>query len=306
MASHDIKKRTNKDPKKIDIDELIEILPELIKTNDRIKGAIITALSGVMPTTEDIKAIVNEMKLGFEQMQENTDRRFEQMQENTDRRFEQMQENTNRRFEEFQQTISAVLRDMQENTDRRFEQMQENTDRRFEEFQQTISAVLKDMQENTDKRFEQMQENTDKRFKDMQSQFNKMDKKLDNLLSILGRPFEQFCRNVIVKILEAENIKGVKLEPKTIKNPNKKLLDANELEFDAFSLDPPIVAEITSVLRDLNKVHKFLKKKEILEEKYEKKFRGFFVAGAVENFSQDQKAELITELAKHNVTFINL
>ncbi|MHA1898540.1 MAG: hypothetical protein ACTSU2_14200, partial [Promethearchaeota archaeon] len=76
MASHDIKTGNNKDSKNIDIDELIKILPELIKTNDQIKGAIITALTGVVATKDDIKEIIINMDERFKEMQENTDKRF--------------------------------------------------------------------------------------------------------------------------------------------------------------------------------------------------------------------------------------
>ena len=44
----------------IDIEELIEVLPELIRTNERIKGAILAALSGVLPTSEDLHRLMDE------------------------------------------------------------------------------------------------------------------------------------------------------------------------------------------------------------------------------------------------------
>ena len=39
----------------IDIDELLKILPKLIRENDTIKGAILSALSGIVATHEDIR-----------------------------------------------------------------------------------------------------------------------------------------------------------------------------------------------------------------------------------------------------------
>ncbi len=44
----------------IDIDELLRILPQLIRENDTVKGAIITALSGVVATHEDIERVIDE------------------------------------------------------------------------------------------------------------------------------------------------------------------------------------------------------------------------------------------------------
>src|SRR5271157_41705 len=88
-----------------DIDELLRILPQLIRENDTVKGAIITALSGVVATHEDIERVIEE-----------ADRRFEA----ADRRFEALQQQLNDRFEA---------------ADRRFE----TADRRFEAFQQQLN-----------------------------------------------------------------------------------------------------------------------------------------------------------------------
>lgn len=66
----------------IDKNELLKLLPKLIREDDEIKGAIITALSGVVATKEDIERIIENSNRRFEAM----DKRFEAM----DRRFETM------------------------------------------------------------------------------------------------------------------------------------------------------------------------------------------------------------------------
>jgi len=48
----------------------LEKLPTLIKENNLIKGAIISALSGVVATKEDIKELIREMDKRFEEMRE--------------------------------------------------------------------------------------------------------------------------------------------------------------------------------------------------------------------------------------------
>ena len=58
----------------IDKNELLKLLPKLIREDDEIKGAIITALSGVVATKDDIARII-----------ENSNRRFEEI----NKRFEQ-------------------------------------------------------------------------------------------------------------------------------------------------------------------------------------------------------------------------
>ena len=70
-----------------DKNELLKLLPKLIREDDEIKGAIITALSGVVATKEDIERIIENSNRRFEAM----DKRFEAM----DKRFEAM----DRRFE---------------------------------------------------------------------------------------------------------------------------------------------------------------------------------------------------------------
>ncbi len=91
---------------KIDVDELIKILPQLIRENDAIKGAILSALSGVVATREDIKEIIREMDRRFE----GVDRRFETMQQQMDKRFEAMQQQMDKRFDMVHTEIADLTR----------------------------------------------------------------------------------------------------------------------------------------------------------------------------------------------------
>ena len=68
----------------IDLDELVRILPQLIRDNDTIKGAIITALSGVMATHEDIERVIAANHEEIENAKIESDQRFESI----DQRFE--------------------------------------------------------------------------------------------------------------------------------------------------------------------------------------------------------------------------
>ncbi|MHA1700497.1 MAG: hypothetical protein ACTSWN_16790 [Promethearchaeota archaeon] len=49
----------------INKEELLRILPQLIREDDTIKGAIITALSGVVATREDIRDLIEAMDRRF-------------------------------------------------------------------------------------------------------------------------------------------------------------------------------------------------------------------------------------------------
>jgi hypothetical protein len=50
------------------------------------------------------------------------------------------------------------------------------------------------------------------------------------------------------------------------------------VEIDGLSDDPPVIAEITTILHDREKVENFLKKKAFVESETGKVYRGFFVA----------------------------
>ena len=42
-------------------EEFLKLLPRLIREDDEVKGAIITALSGVVATKNDIKQVIEEL-----------------------------------------------------------------------------------------------------------------------------------------------------------------------------------------------------------------------------------------------------
>ncbi len=61
-------------------EEFLKLLPKLIRENDDVKGAIITALSGVVATKDDIRQVIEEFDKRFEAMQAQMDKRFEALQ----------------------------------------------------------------------------------------------------------------------------------------------------------------------------------------------------------------------------------
>ncbi len=73
--------------------EFLKLLPKLIREDDQVKGAIITALSGVVATKDDIARII-----------ENSDRRFEAI----DKRFEVLISQINIGFEQTRKEIKTV------------------------------------------------------------------------------------------------------------------------------------------------------------------------------------------------------
>ncbi|TFG19449.1 MAG: hypothetical protein EU533_06800 [Promethearchaeota archaeon] len=237
----------------LDLDELIRILPKLVRENDTIKGAIISALSGVVATHEDIVELNKQMDKRFEAMQEQMDKRFEAMQEQMDKRFEAM--------------------------DKRFEAM----DKRFEAM---------------DRRFEAMNQKMD-------TQFTSLKTTLEEIRQTIGKPFEQFARNVIIRLLKSEGYLNVKLKRKKFIDSEKIVSDTTDVEIDGFSQDPAVIVEITSILHDEEKVDRFLKKKRFVEEKFDMKFKGFFVAASTD-LESEKMADITIKLRDNGSELINL
>jgi hypothetical protein len=98
----------SKKPVDIDVKQLIEILPKLIRENDTVKGAILTALSGVVATREDIKDMIHEMDKRFSDMIREMDKRFADMQNQSDKRFSEV----DRRFSEVDKRFDRVEREI--------------------------------------------------------------------------------------------------------------------------------------------------------------------------------------------------
>ena len=111
--------KVEKRKKMFDKKELLKLLPKLIREDDEIKGAIITALSGVVATKEDIERIIENSNRRFEAM----DKRFEAM----DRRFETMdkrfadarnhREEIEKSMIVIRETIGEMLQNMATKTD---------------------------------------------------------------------------------------------------------------------------------------------------------------------------------------------
>ncbi len=85
-------------------EEFLKLLPKLIRENDDVKGAIITALSGVVATKDDIRQVIEEFDKRFEAM----DKRFEAMQAQMDKRFEALQLQINSNYTELRYAIDNL------------------------------------------------------------------------------------------------------------------------------------------------------------------------------------------------------
>jgi hypothetical protein len=122
----------------------------------------------------------------------------------------------------------------------------------------------------------------------------------------IGKPFEQFGRNVVARILTGEGIGAISLKAVKFPDPDHFVHEASsEIEIDGYSENPPVLVEITSILREKSKIEKFIRKKQFLDRLKNANFRGFFVAGGCD-LDQDTKAELIVLLRHNNSELVNL
>lgn len=142
-------------------EEFLKLLPKLIREDDEVKGAIISALSGVMATKEDIQRVIEHSDKRFEALQKEMDKRFEAM----DKRFETM----NKRFETM---------------DKRFETMDERITKNQEiliSHSKSLEYIMKHMPDL------QNYKDIDMRMKRLENlsstQYKTLDGKIDNLNS---------------------------------------------------------------------------------------------------------------------------
>ncbi|MHA1721218.1 MAG: hypothetical protein ACTSXK_16995, partial [Promethearchaeota archaeon] len=186
-----------------DTNYLLDILPKLIKENDTIKGAIISILSGIVATKEDIKDVIREMDKRFEAIQIQMDKRFEAM----DKHFEAM----DKRFEAMDKRFEAM--------DKRFEAIQIQMNKRFEAMDKRFEAIQIQM----DKRFEAM----DKRFEAVNQHFTKIESynkemslTLNRIESKEGKYFENTVLELMEETLKLENINPDKIRREFLTDPN--------------------------------------------------------------------------------------
>ena len=89
-------------------EEFLRLLPKLILEDNDVKGAIITALSGVVATKDDIARIIEHSDRRFDDI----NKRFEAMQLQMDKRFEAMQQQMDKRFEALQIQIDTNYKEL--------------------------------------------------------------------------------------------------------------------------------------------------------------------------------------------------
>ena len=251
---------------KINIDELLKILPKLIRENDTVKGAIISALSGVVATHEDIVELTRTIDKKFESM----DKRFESIQQQMDKRFESM----DKRFESM---------------DKRFESM----DKRFEAIQQQMERRTKLVDkrfESMDKRFEAIQQQMDNRFQDVITQMNrgfeearkdreKLEVTILSISSRSGKKLEDLILNLLSDKLIQENIDRSNISREKLVDLNGNIfLQDYRTDIDVVVQDGKTLLMEVKSTADNRDIFHLLKKGELFKQQFDKEYDGLILA----------------------------
>jgi hypothetical protein len=262
---------------KINIDELLKILPKLIRENDTVKGAIISALSGVVATHEDIVELTRTIDKKFESM----DKRFEAMQQQMDKRFESM----DKRFESMDKRFESM--------DKRFEAMQQQMERRTELVDKRFEAMQQQMERRTelvDKRFEAMQKQMNDRFQDAITQMNrgfeearkdreKLEVTILSISSRSGKKLEDLILNLLSDKLIQENIdrSNISLE-KLIDLNGNIFLEDYRTDIDVVVQDGKTLLMEVKSTADNRDIFHLLKKGELFQQQFDKEYDGLILA----------------------------
>ncbi|MHA1698293.1 MAG: hypothetical protein ACTSWN_05585 [Promethearchaeota archaeon] len=181
-------------------EELLRILPQLIREDDTIKGAIITALSGVVATREDIRDLIETLDRRFEAAAKER----EAMRKQADKRFAAMQEQMDKRFEVAAQERKAILEEMH---------------KRFEEAAKEREAI----REQIDKRFEEAAKEREAIREQMNKKLDILDLSIRRMETKEGRLLESTILKLMAETLKMENIDPNKITKKQITDRDGKV-----------------------------------------------------------------------------------
>ncbi len=268
----------------IDIEELVRILPDLFKKNDKVKRAILSVVSDYYAPNEAIQEMMEKSDKRFQEMMEKSDKRFEA----SDKKLEDFREETQKGFE----ASDKKLEDFREETRKGFEA----SDKKLEDFREETRKGF----DAVDQRFEA----SDKKLEDFQEEtrkgFDAVDKRFDDLIADNDIAFELSCINFIAK-LENCNPKDFGFR-RTISDPQKIVFpDTTLLEIDLLHEDPFIIGEVTIRLKSIAKLQKFLKKLSFVEKMFDKKAKRYFCFMKFNKTAEQQgELEKIEQYAKEN------
>ncbi|MHA1150704.1 MAG: hypothetical protein ACTSR8_20985 [Promethearchaeota archaeon] len=141
-------------------EEFLRLLPKLIREDDEVKGAIISALSGVMATKEDIQRVIEHSDRRFEALRQQMDERFAKM----DERFAKMDDRITKNQEiliSHSESLKFIIQNMPNI------QNLKNIDLRMTRLENLSSTQFKTLDGKMDTKFEEINEKLDSQAEDI-------------------------------------------------------------------------------------------------------------------------------------------
>jgi|SRR5271157_17812 len=119
-----------------------------------------------------------------------------------------------------------------------------------------------------------------KRFESVNKQLGNMDRKLDEISIGAGESFVQFCKTLIKTILAGEGVEIPFVDgERHFSDPNQEVNPGtSDIEVDLFCPDPAVIGEVTYKVSTIDKLDRFVRKAEFLEQEIIKgpSYRFFF------------------------------
>ncbi len=159
----------------------------------------------------------------------------------------------------------------------------------FEKMWEELAKQREEMHTGFEKMWEEM--------KELRLDVNKVHRRMDKherwLKKIGGDDLELMSKLWLTGVLEAKQLPHENLIWKKKFRDEKERLGTADIEIDIFSDDPLLVVEVSSYFSDLDKLTRFLKKLEFIEEKYRKKATATIITYGFEESISDIAIEII-------------
>ena len=260
---------------------------------------------GVLMDTSDIVK-----KDSIEVLIRHLDNRFDKQLEASNKRFEEQRADFNKRFEENDKRLEELRNDFNkrfEENDKRLEELRNDFNKRFEE----NDLKLEKLRIDTNKRFEENGKRLDALIAKLDKRFDGVDRRIDKLydrvqeMSIaFGHDFEEFNTLWMNDFLRAQGYKNIRLERKIFIDEEYVVNDATKnVEIDIFNEDPLVIGEVTSVVKNLSKVTKFIRKVKFLSSKFGEPVSVIFITYG---FKPDIRDDALRVLQNNNVKTFTL
>ena len=205
--------------------------------------------------------------------------------------------------------ILEELRLQREETSANFERVWEEIARQREETSANFERVWKEMEKQREEMARQREENAahfkriweeaarqreamEKGFKTIHRRVDKLE---DSIKSVAGESLEEYSRLWFKGMIEGRGLKVDNIVRRKHIRDEEKVLGTTDVELDIFQEEPLIAGEITTVLNDLTKITKFVKKLEVLERIYRKKPKGVFICYRIKDEIEDTAIRLLAD-----------